>query len=233
MDKIRAFSVHAFTSLGSVCAVFSLWAIAESNNKAFFFLMALAFGIDAVDGFFARRWQVTKVLPHFSGDVIDMVIDFANYAVVPAFFLLKSEMLADALKYPTVAFVMLASCYWYGNTDQKTPDHCFKRFPCLWNIVLGYLYLLQASQPVAAFVFWVCIVTSFIPIKFPHGFRLEKVLPKKAYRISFLTLEWTAFIMTLYAGFIFPVYSAMAAFVITLFWVLYVGLGVYRTRATN
>ncbi len=48
--------------------------------------LLVALLIDGIDGTLARVFKVKEVLPNVSGKTIDTVVDFTNYAVVPAYF---------------------------------------------------------------------------------------------------------------------------------------------------
>ena len=50
-----------------------------------FLLLGLALVVDGIDGPLARRFQVAEVLPRWSGDVLDLVVDFTTYVIVPAY----------------------------------------------------------------------------------------------------------------------------------------------------
>src|SRR3979490_2386982 len=61
---------------------------------AMFAWLGLALVIDAVDGPIARRLDVARVQPNWSGDVLDLVVDFVTYVFVPAYAITASGLLA-------------------------------------------------------------------------------------------------------------------------------------------
>src|SRR5207244_1514194 len=68
--QIRAWLVHAYTALGLVCAAAIAVLIVRGGDAAFrtaFLLMLVATGVDATDGWLARRADVKAVLPWFDG----------------------------------------------------------------------------------------------------------------------------------------------------------------------
>ncbi len=83
---LRAWLVHFYTSLGLVCALFSLIFIASGELKFALIIMALAMFIDLTDGALARRWKVTTYTPQFDGRKLDDITDYINYAFLPFLF---------------------------------------------------------------------------------------------------------------------------------------------------
>src|SRR2546423_1033085 len=77
--SVAAFSIHVFTATGAACAMLALFAATRSEWTGMFAWLAVALVIDGVDGTFARHLNVAKVLPRWSGDTLDLVIDFTTY----------------------------------------------------------------------------------------------------------------------------------------------------------
>jgi len=50
-----------------------------------FVCLGLALIADGIDGPLARRFKVAELLPRWSGDVLDLVVDFVTYVFVPAY----------------------------------------------------------------------------------------------------------------------------------------------------
>ena len=65
-----------------------------------FVWLGVALFIDGVDGTFARRLRVADVLPRWSGDVLDLVVDILNYVFVPAYAIAASGLLPHAARDP-------------------------------------------------------------------------------------------------------------------------------------
>src|SRR5580693_9204186 len=73
-----AFAVHIFTASGAACALLALIAAVRSDWPQMFVWLGIALFIDGIDGTFARRLRVAEVLPRWSGDVLDLVVDILN-----------------------------------------------------------------------------------------------------------------------------------------------------------
>lgn len=180
LRKALAWGVHLFTATGAVCCLLALDAGVGNHWREAFAWLALAVFIDAVDGFLARLLGVKEVLPHFHGDQLDNVIDYAGYVIVPAFLLHRAELLPPQWSLWAAAGIVLASAYQFCQSDAKTPDHYFKGFPSYWNVTVLYLLVLQLSPGTNLAIITLLIVLVFVPIKY--------VYPSRTPRLRRLTL---------------------------------------------
>ena len=78
--EIRAFSVHILTASGSFLAFLGVVAAAEGRDDPqrfvdMFWWLGLALIVDGIDGPIARKVRVKEVLPNWSGDTLDNIID--------------------------------------------------------------------------------------------------------------------------------------------------------------
>src|SRR5437588_8043291 len=83
--RAAAFSVHILTALGAGVALLALLEAVREHWAAMFGWLGVALVIDAIDGPMARRLDVVRLQPNWSGDVLDLVVDFATYVFVPAY----------------------------------------------------------------------------------------------------------------------------------------------------
>ena len=65
-----------------------------------FFCLGLALIVDGIDGPLAREFKVAEVLPRWSGETLDLVVDFTTYVFVPAYAIAASGLLPKALAIP-------------------------------------------------------------------------------------------------------------------------------------
>src|SRR6266404_4289294 len=77
--RAAAFSVHILTALGAGVALLALLEAVREHWAAMFGWLGVALVIDAIDGPMARRLDVVRLQPNWSGDVLDLVVDFASY----------------------------------------------------------------------------------------------------------------------------------------------------------
>ena len=163
---ILAWLVHLYTALGAIVGFFSILAIEQGSFREAFFLMALTVVIDATDGTLARAARVKELIPWFDGNLLDEIVDYLNFVIAPCFFLVHAGLLPPQDSLWLAALPLLASAYGFCRTDAKTADNFFLGFPSYWNIVVFYLYVLQAPLWVNAFLIIALSILVFVPIKF-------------------------------------------------------------------
>ncbi len=91
--RARAFGVHIFTALGGAIALIAMLEAVREHWAAMFAWLGVALIIDGLDGPLARRFKVEETLPNWSGDTLDLVIDFLTYVFVPAYAITASGLL--------------------------------------------------------------------------------------------------------------------------------------------
>lgn len=174
-EQVKAWGVHLFTASGIITVFLALLAGARQDfPEAMWWLLAAQF-IDGVDGTLARYFRVAEVLPEMSGKSIDFVIDFAAYAIVPAFLIYQAEVLPEHLSLWLVALVLVASALYYGKSGMISADLYFVGFPVMWNMA-AYFLIMVFSCPEAwnAAVVALLIVLQFVPIKFAYPSRTRE-----------------------------------------------------------
>ncbi|WP_448205768.1 phosphatidylcholine synthase [Azospirillum sp. sgz302134] len=172
--RLSAWAVHAFTASGVVLGLLALLAAVGGDAKACLGWLGLALVVDGVDGTLARRASVKEVLPGIDGSVLDLVIDYLTYVVVPAVFLHRFALLPDGLGVALAAWVMMTSLYCFSNTGMKSGDNYFVGFPAIWNVVALYLWLLGLNPWINAAVVVVLGLLTFTTVKFLHPFRVRR-----------------------------------------------------------
>jgi len=186
--RVAAFAVHLFTAAGAACAVMALLAVMRADFVTMFGWLGAALAIDGIDGTLARRLRVAKVLPRWSGETLDLVVDFSTYVLVPAFALAVSDVLPPLLSVVLAIAIVMSSAVYCADTQMKTADNCFRGFPVLWNIAAFHLFVLKAPPAVAAAVVLVLIGLTFAPFRTIHPLR---VMRWRAFSIAALVL-WAA-----------------------------------------
>ena len=161
---ILAWGVHLFTALGAVFAVVALAEIGGGDFASAAMWMLAALVIDSADGTMARAVGVKEVVPSVDGRRLDDIVDFANYVVVPAVFMLASGGLPH---WSIAAIPVLASCYGFSQVAAKT-DHFFLGFPSYWNFVALYAWGLGASTALTTAVVIVLSVLVFVPLRYAY-----------------------------------------------------------------
>ena len=172
---VRAFAVHIFTACGAALALLALILATGGHWAAMFFCLGLALVVDGVDGPLAREFKVAEVLPRWSGDTLDLIVDFTTYVFVPAYAIAASGLLPHALAIPSGIVVVIAGALYFADQQMKTPDNYFRGFPAVWNLGAFYLYLLEPPPWLAAAMIGALAVLTFVPIKFLHPLRVKRL----------------------------------------------------------
>lgn len=179
-----AWGVHLFTASGAVWGFLTLLAIFEHNWRMAIIWMIVAMFVDGFDGMLARWADVKRYANSIDGALLDNIIDYLNYVVVAALFLVEAPgLLPDGWAIPGAAAILLTSGYQFTQTDAKTDDHFFKGFPSYWNVMVLYMLLLKFNPWInLAFLFFFNILV-FIPVKY--------IYPSRTMRLRRLTLMLT------------------------------------------
>ncbi|MCB0706284.1 MAG: hypothetical protein KDC34_13290 [Saprospiraceae bacterium] len=167
--RIFAWSVHIFTATGLLAGFMAILAIVdhEWQEAAYWLLAALL--IDGVDGTFARMARVREVLPNVDGKSIDYVIDFANYAIIPAFFLYESNLIFIPWNEIAVGLILLVSALYYGLDGMVSEDQYFVGFPVMWNmVVLFQVFVFQVGSALNFSLVVLFAILHFVPVKFAY-----------------------------------------------------------------
>ncbi len=165
LKTARAWLVHAYTATGLVVAFVAFRALLAGDVRTVFLWQGVALFIDATDGPFARRWQVTRWTPAFSGRKLDDIVDYINYTLIPILFAYQFGMVTGA-GIVVLPLVLMASAYGFCQVESKTDDGYFTGFPSYWDLVIFYLYLLGAGPWITALVLGVFAVLVFVPVKY-------------------------------------------------------------------
>jgi phosphatidylcholine synthase len=169
------FSVHVFTASGGAVAVLALYAAIERNFAACFAWLGVAFFIDGIDGTLARAARVHVTAASIDGAILDLVIDFLTYVLVPVVALWRSDLMPTEASFWIGLVVTIASALYFADTRMKTDDLWFRGFPATFNILVLYLFVLRPPWLVSAFLLLSASALMFTPIVFVHPLRVARV----------------------------------------------------------
>ena len=173
-ERVRAFMVHVFTASGAALALLALILATGGHWAGMFFLLGLALVVDGADGPIARAFYVQKALPRWSGDTLDLVVDFVTYVFVPAYAIAASGLLPQVLAIPAGILVVISGALYFADREMKTKDNYFRGFPAVWNLAAFYLYLFEPPEWIAVVAIAILAALSFAPIKFLHPLRVQQ-----------------------------------------------------------
>lgn len=219
--KVLAWGIHSLTASGVVLGFLSILAIFDGQWQAAMIFMGIATVIDGFDGSLSRLVQVKRVLPGFDGALLDNIVDFQTYVIVPALFIYQAPLVPQTWLLAAPAFILLASSYQFAQADAKTDDHYFKGFPSYWNVLVIYFVLLQTPPLFNLAVLLACGVMVFVPIKYLYPSRMEG---NRGVTVLF-TVIWVAVMGVLIWQ--YPAANSWWVLVSLLYVVFYVGMSLW------
>ena len=222
-QKIAAWAVHAFTASGAVAGLMAILAVGDQRWKDAFAWMGLSLVIDGVDGLLARKARVKERLPNFDGALLDNLVDYFTYVLVPAFFVCEAAMLSRGGALFGASAMILSSAYQFCQADAKTDDHYFKGWPSYWNILVFYLFILDLGPRWNLALILVCAMLVFIPIRYLYPSRAERF---RSLHMA-LSLGWAITLVTLWYQ--YPETGRGALALSFLYVVYYHGVSMYAT----
>jgi phosphatidylcholine synthase len=175
--EIRAFSVHMLTASGSFLAFLGVVAAAEKRFVDMFWWLGLALIVDGIDGPIARKVRVKEVLPNWSGDTLDNIIDYVTYVLLPAFALYQSGMIGEPWSFVAAGLIVVSSAIYYADMGMKTDEYFFSGFPVVWNMLIFTLFVIDASATTALIAVLASVFLTFLPIHFLHPVRVKRLRP--------------------------------------------------------
>src|SRR4030081_2247900 len=173
--RAAAFSVHVFTALGAGIALMALLEAVREHWAAMFAWLGVALVIDALDGPIARRLDVARLQPNWSGDVLDLVVDFVTYVFVPAYAITASGLLLPLAAPLLGAGIAVSGALYFADRRMKAADNHFRGFPGLWNVAAFYLFLLHPPPAISSLAVAILIVLTFVPLHVLHPVRVVRL----------------------------------------------------------
>jgi phosphatidylcholine synthase len=173
--RAAAFSVHIFTALGAGVALIALLEAVREHWAAMFWWLGVALVIDGVDGPIARRLDVVRMQPNWSGEVLDLVVDFVTYVFVPAYAITASGLLLPLAAPLLGGGIAVSGALYFSDRRMKAEDNHFRGFPGLWNIAAFYLFLLHLPPGLSSLGVAILIVLTFAPFHVVHPVRVARL----------------------------------------------------------
>lgn len=218
LQKIYAWFVHLFTSLGAVfgilAIVFSVEAakadvtghieLYHSYIKLSMFSIIIAIFVDSIDGSLARLVDIKKLAP-LDGALLDNIIDFTTYSIVPCIWIYVSNITTINWLIPVVIMITISSSYQFCQPNAKTADNYFVGFPSYWNVIVMYMMCFGSPQWINEVIIVVLAIFSFIPIKYIYLSRTENISSNKAVQVFTFMFTMLAASATFLAVLFYPI----------------------------
>jgi len=167
--------IHILTASGAALAFLALLSAIHGGWSEMFGWLSVALLVDAVDGPLARRFRVAETLPRWSGDTLDLVVDFLTYVFVPAYAITASGLLGARLGIAAGIAIVVTGGLYFADRSMKMPGNYFRGFPALWNCAAFYLLLLRPAPWLSAAAIVLLCVLTFVPFPFIHPMRVKRL----------------------------------------------------------
>lgn len=201
MARAAALSVHILTALGAGIGLIAMMEAVREHWAAMFAWLGVALLIDGIDGPLARRFDVVRLQPQWSGETLDLVVDFVTYVFVPAYAIAASHLLLPIAAPLLGAGIVVTSALYFADRRMKTDDNHFRGFPALWNVAAFYLFLLQPSPVAASAAIAALIALTFVPVHVLHPVRVTRF---RLLNLALIAIWAVLAVATLIADFAVP-----------------------------
>jgi phosphatidylcholine synthase len=176
-QSVGGFAIHILTASGAALAFLALLAAVDRAWSAMFLWLGIALIVDGLDGPLARGFNIAGVLPRWSGDTLDLVVDFVTYVFVPAFAIANSGLLPNLLASIAGVAIVVTGAIYFADREMKMPGNYFRGFPAIWNTAAFYLLLLRPSPVWSTVAVAALTVATFLPFPFIHPLRVVRLRP--------------------------------------------------------
>ena len=227
-EKFLGILVHLLTGFGIIAGFFALIAVMNNNQKEAFLWLGLAFLIDSVDGTLARKFNVKKNLPHLDGKMLDSIIDFFNYVIIPSIMIYWFRYVPDQFAILIPAILIFISIYSYVNLNILTNDNYYNGFPAIWNVIVLYFYIFSTSQNVNLIFLILLILLKFSPLKCIHPLRVNKFKTLSIF-FSFIWFITSVFLIVIKDLSINPIYELIFMFLWVISNIYFISVSIFKT----
>ena len=174
--NVNVWAVHVLTSSGAALSFAAAIAAEHKQWQLVFLFLGIAMIVDGIDGPIARWLDVTKRLPWFDGAILDLVVDYTTYVLIPALVLAESGLVTEPYV-ATIAgiVVVVVGALYFADTRMKTEEQSFRGFPAVWNVVVFQLMVYKFPEPVTLLVVAILAVLTFLPVEFVHPVRVRRL----------------------------------------------------------
>ena len=227
-EKLLGLFIHFLTGCGVIAGFLSLIAVLNDNQKEAFIWLGVAFLIDSIDGTLARKFNVKKNFPNIDGKMLDSIIDFFNYVIIPSVMIYWFKYVPDQFLIIIPSILIFISIYSYVNLNVLTNDNYYNGFPAIWNVVVLYFYIFGSSQMINFIILTLLILLKFSPLKCIHPLRVNKL----KYLSIFFTILWflmSALLILIKQSDINPVYELFFMFSWVVSNIYFISLSLFKT----
>ena len=174
---IAAFLVHIFTATGAALALMAMLAAGRADWPMMFLWLLAAFVVDGIDGPLARKVNVKKYAPQWDGVLLDLIIDYLTYVIIPAYAMVEANLIGEGWSLAAGLMICVTGVVYFADTRMKMGDNSFSGFPGCWNMVILVLFSVDIGSWGAWLLMTAIAVAQFFPLKFIHPVRTDRWHP--------------------------------------------------------
>ena len=227
-ERLMGILVHLLTGFGIVAGFFALIAVMNNNQKEAFLWLGLAFLLDSIDGTLARKFNVKKNLPNIDGKMLDSIIDFFNYVIIPSIMIYWFRYVPDQFILLIPAILIFISIFSYVNLNILTNDNYYNGFPAIWNVIVLYFYIFGTSQNINLIFLIVLIFLKFSPLKCIHPLRVKKFKSLSIF-FAFIWFIMSVFLVVIKDLNVNPVYELFLMFLWVISNIYFISVSIFKT----
>lgn len=123
----------------------------------------------------ARSNRLAAVLLRWSGELLDLIVDYLTYVAVPALALTEADLLPETWRLPAAIAILLSSLFHVADRESKTEEGYFVGFPAIWNIVALFLFVFEPRPVLTLAIVAVLVALTFVPVLCVHPFRVARL----------------------------------------------------------
>ena len=227
-ERLMGILVHLLTGFGIVAGFFALIAVMNNNQKEAFLWLGLAFLLDSIDGTLARKFNVKKNLPNIDGKMLDSIIDFFNYVIIPSIMIYWFRYVPDQFILLIPAILIFISIFSYVNLNILTNDNYYNGFPAIWNVIVLYFYIFGTSQNINLIFLIVLIFLKFSPLKCIHPLRVKKFKSLSIF-FAFIWFIMSVFLVVIKDLNVNPIYELFLMFLWVISNIYFISVSIFKT----
>ena len=227
-ERLMGILVHLLTGFGIVAGFFALIAVMNNNQKEAFLWLGLAFLLDSIDGTLARKFNVKKNLPNIDGKMLDSIIDFFNYVIIPSIMIYWFRYVPDQFILLIPAILIFISIFSYVNLNILTNDNYYNGFPAIWNVIVLYFYIFGTSQNINLIFLILLIFLKFSPLKCIHPLRVKKFKSLSIF-FAFIWFIMSVFLVVIKDLNVNPIYELFLMFLWVISNIYFISVSIFKT----
>ncbi|MBD3625343.1 MAG: phosphatidylcholine synthase [Rhodobacteraceae bacterium] len=174
---IKAFAVHLLTASGAALALMAMLAAGRGDWPMMFLWLLFALVVDGIDGPLARKVRIEKHAPQWDGVLLDLIIDYLTYVIIPAYAMVEAALIGPGWSLAAGLMICCTGVIYFADTRMKTRDNSFSGFPGCWNMVILVLFAVDIGSWGAMLLMIAIALMQFFPLKFVHPVRTRRWRP--------------------------------------------------------